>query len=449
MKVPRIMISGERSGVGKSTITIGILAALAARGLEVQPFKAGPDFLDPMHHNEVSKRISRNLDTWMFPEWVPVSFQRNSVGADVNVVEGVMGLYDGLDGRSEEGSSSHLSKQLGCPVILVVDASSSSRSVGAVAKGFKTFDPDVDVRGVIFNNVSGEKHLEMVEQSIEGLGLVSIGGMPRNRNIELESRHLGLVPATEQDNRARYDEIREMVEDNLHMDALIEIARNAPDWRRVEEPSIEKIDKFRLGVARDEAFNFYYEDNFDILKEMGGEIVNFSPVHDDLPDADGYYFGGGYPELHLAELAANESLKDGLRKSVNDGIPAYAECGGLMYFCKEVRTKEDGSHHMTGIFDAKVEMTPKLQAVGYVEAECKQDCILSAKGGRTRGHVFHFSQVTSTSEKVYAYELSRNKGIDGQKDGFTRNSALASYMHLHFGSNIDFAEGLARSCLRD
>ncbi|MFA5311784.1 MAG: cobyrinate a,c-diamide synthase [Methanomassiliicoccales archaeon] len=447
MKRPRIMISGERSGVGKSTITIGIIAALKGRGLGVQPFKSGPDFLDPMHHNEVSDRTSRNLDTWMFPDWVPVSFQKASKGADVNIVEGVMGLFDGLDGKSEEGSSAHLAKQLGCPVIVVLDASSSSRSVGAVAKGFKTFDPATDVRGVIFNNISGQKHLEMVEDSIKGLGLVSLGGMPKNKGIELESRHLGLIPAKEQDNRGRYDEIKGMVEDDLDLDQMLQIAAEAPDWTDVEEPAIEKMGDFRLGVAKDDAFNFYYEDNFDIMRSLGAEIVEFSPMKDALPDADGYYFGGGFPELHLDALASNMEMKGSLKDAVKRDIPSYAECGGLMYFCRSVRGKDGKGREMAGVFDAEVVMTTNLEAIGYVEAECVTDCVLSPAGGTTRGHVFHYSKVSSHNERVFAYDLSKSKGIDGPKDGFVRGNALASYMHLHFGSNLDFAKNFASSCL--
>jgi cobyrinic acid a,c-diamide synthase len=447
VKKPRIMISGERSGVGKSTVTVGILSALRKRGLDVQPFKAGPDFLDPMHHNEVCDRISRNLDTWMFPEWIPISFQRASSHANISVIEGVMGLYDGLNGRSEEGSSAHLAKKLQCPVILVLDAASSSRSVGAVAKGFKTFDPKTDVRGVIFNNVSGQRHLEMIEESIEGLDLVSLGGLPRKKEIELESRHLGLVPAKEQDNKGRYDEIRDMIEENLDVDQMIHIAKDAPDWTEVEEPPIEKMGDFRLGVAKDDAFNFYYEDNFDIMRSLGAKMVEFSPINGDLPDADGYYFGGGYPELHLDELASNTAMKESLLKSIERGAPSYAECGGLMYFCRDVGGQDGVIRKMADVFDAKAEMTSKLEAIGYVDARCVNDCILSPAGGTIRGHVFHYSKIVSHNERTFAYDLSKNKGIDGPKDGFVRENVLASYMHLHFGNNLGFAKGFARSCL--
>jgi cobyrinic acid a,c-diamide synthase len=440
------MIAGERSGTGKSTVTVGIIAALKARGLEVQPFKAGPDFLDPMHHDEVSGRKSRNLDTWMLPDWVPVSFQRASAGADVSVIEGVMGLFDGMDGRSEMGSSAHLAKRLRCPVVLVIDATASSRSMGAVAKGFKTFDPEVEVRGVIFNRVSGQRHLDMLEAAIEGLDLVSLGGIPKDTKIGLEGRHLGLVPAEEGDNRPRYDGMRRSVEEHLDLDLLLGLASEAPEWREAEEPPIEKLGDFRLGVARDAAFNFYYEDNFDILRSLGAGITEFSPLKDELPEADGYYFGGGYPELHLDELESNHAMRESLSKRVEEGIPAYAECGGLMYFCRTVRGLDGQEREMAGVFDARVEMTPKLQALGYVEARCVDDCIMSPAGGAIRGHVFHYSRAVTSRDERYAYRLSRDKGIDGTRDGLIRKNALASYVHVHLGSNLEFAKGFARSC---
>ena len=441
------MIAGERSGTGKSTLTIGILAALRKRGLTVQPFKAGPDFLDPMHHGQVAGRPSRNLDTWMLPEWVLASFQHASAGADISVIEGVMGLYDGVDGRSEEGSSAHLAKRLQCPIILVIDATACARSVGAVAKGFKTFDPGADVRGVIFNRVGGQRHLDMVEAAIEGLDLVSLGGIPKSKEIGLESRHLGLVPATEKDNRSKYEEMRSIVEENLDLDLLVRIASEAREWVDLDKPPLEKVGDFRIGVARDEAFNFYYEDNLDILRSLGARIVEFSPLGDSLPDADGYYFGGGYPELHLDELEANDAMRESLSRRAEEGVPAYAECGGLMYLCRRVRGTNGQIREMTGVFDAEVEMTERLQALGYVEASCVTDCVLSPAGGRTRGHVFHYSRIASHRERTLCYQLSKPKGIDGAADGLCRKNALASYLHLHFGSNPEFARGLVRACL--
>jgi cobyrinic acid a,c-diamide synthase len=444
---PRIMVAGERSGVGKSTITIGIIAALRARGLDVQPFKVGPDFLDPMHHNAVSVRTSRNLDTWMFPHYVEESFLRNSEGADISVIEGVMGFYDGYDGRSELGSSAHLSKVLQCPVALVLNASSSARSMGAVAKGFVDFDPDVDIEGIIFNKVGGKRHLEMLDDSLRGVS--SLGGLPRQEEVGLKSRHLGLVPAQEEDNASRYEAARKMVEENLDLDGLVEMAREAPPLRYdcpIHLPKREPTCK--IGVALDAAFNFYYADNFDLLRAAGAEIVPFSPMRDKLPEVDGVYLGGGYPELFAAELSKNRILLDELRSRAGQGLPVYAECGGLMYLCESLIDLEGAEHRMSSIFKAKVEMTQKLQALGYIEAKTTQDNILTMKGDRTRGHVFHYSHIAECDHEEFAYVLDKDKGIGHSLDGMVADNCLASYTHLHFGTDPKLAENFVRSCLK-
>lgn len=447
MRSPRFMLAGERSGVGKSTISIGLMAALRARGLEVQPFKSGPDFLDPMHHRQVCGRPSRNLDTWMLPEWTPVSFQRAASGADVSVVEGVMGLFDGIDGRSELGSSAHLSKVLACPVVLVLDASSSARSLGAVARGFSVFDEEVDLRGVIFNRVAGRRHLEMLEDAIAGTGLISLGGLPKDKGIGLESRHLGLVPATESDGRERYERIRELVEEHIDVDAVLEIAKDAEDWPVSDAPRLERLGGFDLAVAQDAAFNFYYQDNLDIMSELGARIVEFSPISDDLPDADGYYLGGGFPELHLDALEGNDDTRKALLEAIGKKVPVYAECGGMMYLCRKVRGLDGGIRRMVGAFETDVEMTRKCQAIGYAHAECLRDSILAKAGDRFRGHVFHYSRVHRNDEAGHAYLLDRDKGMDGHLDGFVRDRALASYLHVHLGSDLRLAFNWACACL--
>jgi cobyrinic acid a,c-diamide synthase len=442
---PRVVIAGERSGVGKSTITIGVLAALRARGLTVQPFKAGPDFLDPMHHNVVVERISRNLDTWMFPKYVQESFQRAALGADISVIEGVMGLYDGYDGSAEEGSTAHLSKVLRSPVILVLDASASARSVGAVALGFKEYDPEVRIAGVIFNNVGGPRHLRMLESSLRGVDC--LGGIPNELGMSLESRHLGLVPAQERADPERYAQIRDRIEEHVDLPRVIEIARSAPELPCSPLPSRNRSTRCRIGVARDAAFNFYYEDNFDILGDHGAEIVPFSPLTDRaLPEVDGLYFGGGYPEIFASQLSENRSMLDSVRAFSGSERPVYAECGGLMYLCTELKDLEGSGHRMTGIFDAQVEMTERLQALAYVEAKVLRDNILSKRGWSIRGHVFHFSRVTEAGEGDYAYDLGRESGIQGSRDGFCDGSALASYAHLHFGANQDFAARWVERC---
>jgi cobyrinic acid a,c-diamide synthase len=443
--VPRVVIAGERSGVGKSTITVGILLALKARGLAAQPFKVGPDFLDPMHHSILMDRKSRNLDTWMFPGAVKELFVRNSQGADIAVIEGVMGMYDGFDGVSEEGSTAHLAKTLDAPVILVLNAKASARSLGAVALGFREYDKKVNIAGVIFNNVGGERHLEMLESSLRGVE--SLGGLLTVEKASLSSRHLGLVPAEEDFSLQRYEEIRTMVEERIDIDRLIQIARTAgPVEAQASDLFPERKEVATIGVAKDSAFNFYYEDNLDILRSHGARIEFFSPMSGKVPDVDGLYFGGGYPEVFAEGLAASTEVREKVRKLSEDGMSVYAECGGMMYACKTLRTLDGKDHPMTGIFDARVEMTARLQALGYVEAKVINDCVLSPRGSSARGHVFHYSHVAETTETEFAYDLNKQKGISKNLDGFVRGNSLASYTHLHFGSCPGFADNFVRSC---
>jgi cobyrinic acid a,c-diamide synthase len=447
MHIPRFVIAGERSGVGKSTITVGILLALRARGLEPQPFKAGPDFLDPMHHSAVLGKPSHNLDTWMFRDQVVPSFVQGSKGSKISVIEGVMGLYDGLDGRSEEGSTSHLAKVLKAPVVLIVDASSSARSAGAVALGFKDYDPEVDIVGVIFNNVGGPSHLAMLRDSLKGMEC--LGGVPSEAAVELRSRHLGLVPAGEDLDMARYARIQRLVEENVDLDRIIELASAAPEIGPKRELSAtrRKRPRTRIGLAWDEAFNFYYEGNLDYLRGMGAELVRFSPIHDSLPEVDGLYFGGGYPELFAHQLESNSGLREAVRKASSDGMPIYAECGGMMYTCNSVMDMSGRRMKMTGIFDADVEMTDRLQAIGYIEMEARKDNVMSLKGWTTRGHEFHYSRVCCTGNEEFAYTMTRGKGMMDGKDGLLANNTLASYAHLHFASCPEFARRFVASCV--
>ncbi len=431
---PRVVIAGERSGVGKSTITVGILAALQARGLEPQPFKVGPDFLDPMHHDQVSRRPSRNLDTYFFVDGVRDAFARTAAGAGISVIEGVMGLYDGMDGVSEIGSTAHLAKQLDAPVLLIVDAEATSRSAGAIAYGFQTYDPEVNVAGVIFNRVAGPRHLEMLKASLRGVPC--LGGMPREEAIVLESRHLGLIPATELQAGERYELMRRTVEECLDLDLLMELARKAPPLpTAMPRQMLPKT--ARIGIAKDAAFNFYYEDNLEILRSQGAELVFFSPLRDRLPDVDGLYFGGGYPELFGEQLASNIEFISDVHRAVEQGMPIYAECGGMMYLCKEMIDLDGRSHPMAHVFEARTEMMRSLQALGYVEATATRDTFLAKMGEKGRGHVFHYSRVVGGGDMAFA--LDREKGISGHGDMMQCNNCLAGYVHLHFDSCPGFA----------
>ncbi|HOO04409.1 MAG TPA: cobyrinate a,c-diamide synthase [Methanomassiliicoccales archaeon] len=444
-EAPRVVIAGERSGTGKSTVTIGLLMALRRKGLRVQPFKVGPDFLDPMHHTRAAGRPSRNLDTWMFPSYVPQAFANGMRGADMGVIEGVMGMHDGLDGRSEEGSTAHLAKTLRAPVVLVLDARASARSLGAVALGLQAYDPEVTVAGVIFNNVAGGRHLETLEDALRG-EIPCLGGIPSAEDMGLESRHLGLVPAGEVRDEGRYEAIRRTVEGNVDMDALRAVAEAAPPLELPPPLPLDAPVRAKVGVAMDEAFNFYYQDNLDLLRAHGAEVVPFSPLRDSLPAVDGLYFGGGYPELFAEGLQANEGMREAVRAFAEDR-PVYAECGGLMYACSELVDLEGRRWRMSGLFDAEVTMAPRLEALGYVEVRMVRDCLLGRAGTVVRGHVFHYSRVTRAGG-AFAYDLGKAKGIAGAADGLVRGNALASYAHLHFGTDPALADNLVTACAR-
>lgn len=445
-RIPRVVIAGTHSGAGKSTITMGILLALKKRGLDPQSFKAGPDYLDPMHHALILNKECRNLDTWMFPNEVVNEFINGSAGSGISVVEGVMGLYDGISGVSEEGSTAHLSKMIDAPVILVIDAKSMARSAGAIALGFKEYDKGTNIAGVIFNRVGSPNHMRILETSLKGIPC--LGGVLRNDCMRLESRHLGLVPATEDHDPEKYERIMEHVESCVDIDRIIEIARSAPPIEG-ERRNIEGVgSKVRIGVAKDRAFNFYYISNIESLIAAGAEIVPFSPIDDDLPEVDGLYFGGGYPEIFSAELEMNSKMRRSIRDASEDGMPIYAECGGLMYLSKSVKDLEDKEYEMCGIFDAGSRMNDGRMTLGYVEMEATSDNILCEKGWTVRGHEFHYSTTVPNYDAKYAFELKKGKGIVQGKDGLLSNNTLAEYTHIHFASNPKIPKRFVESCFR-
>ncbi len=438
------MIAGQCSGIGKSTLSAGLLMALRKRGRKPQAFKAGPDFMDPMQHSHLSGRICRNLDSWMFPDAIPELFLRGSRGAGISVMEGLMGFYDGLDGVSEEGSSSHLAKILNCPVLLVVDASGSSRSVGAVVEGFRRYDPDVNIAGVIVNGIGSDRHLRMVKDSIRDVPVV--GGVTRRKGVELKSRHLGLMPAGEQSQSDVYDNILAMVEECVDLDMVEEIAAAAPALEMPEESIFGPGGKeARIGVARDEAFSFYYQDNLDLLESHGAELVSFSPLADSLPDVDGLFIGGGFPELHAGRLQENQSLRQEMLEASRDGMPIYSEGGGTLFLSKSLKDLEGESYGMVGVFDAEASMHPRLQALGYVQAEMLRDGPLAKKGDVLRGHEFHHASLAAdVSGSVYS--MSRGKGIADSRDGLISGNTQGSLLHIHMANDPNMAKRFVASC---
>lgn len=453
MKYPRILLAGTNSGVGKTTLTVGLILALKRRGLKVQPFKAGPDYIDPSYHTFASRRICRNLDTWMLPEKAVLElFERQAKLSDISIVEGVMGLYDGIP-YGEEGSSAHLAKILKSPVILVVDARSMSRSAAAVVLGYKGFDRDVDLMGVILNNIGSPSHYNSVKDAVEKKTNVPVlGFLPRDKNLALPQRHLGLIPADEKTPLGSFRrKLSNLVEKNIDIDRIIDISRKAQTFPRAEKrlfKSKPSRDKVTVAIAKDAAFNFYYQDNLDILSHNGADLIEFSPLRDKkLPrGADGLYIGGGFPELFASALSENAGLKNDIYERAKKGMPVYAECGGLMYLAGELVDFKNKRFPMVGIFDASVKMADRLRALGYVNIEVCKDNVLSNKGAKVRAHMFHWSYLDRFSRKGnFAYRVNKDKGKIFL-DGLTRWNVLASYSHLHLGSNGGFAKNFIKNC---
>jgi cobyrinic acid a,c-diamide synthase len=421
--IPRIVIAGTHSGSGKTTVASGLMAALTARGLRVQPFKVGPDFIDPSHHTKICGRVSRNLDPFMMgEEGCLETFLRASEGSDIAVIEGVMGMFDGIDG-TDVSSTAHVARILKSPVILVVDAKGMSGSVHAVIKGFFSYDASVVPSGVIFNRVGSPRHRQMIERS---LNVPGIGWIPRKGELEIQSRHLGLHMAGESDSLSSAGSI---IEQSTDLDSLLSQARSAPLLPGNAPEIPQAPQKAKIGIARDESFCFYYQDNIDHLIEAGAELVFFSPIRDPLPDVDGVYLGGGYPELHLPALEASRCTSD-LRNAAARGLPIYAECGGLMYISREIQAEK--TYRMAGILPADAEMTGRIQALGYVKGEVTGTCPLLIPNLTVTGHEFHYSRILPDPDSSYAFTLSRGKGIDSGRDGLVAGNALGSYTHTYF-----------------
>jgi len=436
----RIVIGGVQSGVGKTTITLGIIAALRKIGYDVRPFKVGPDFIDPTHQTAVAGNLSHNLDSFMMtPEEIRSSFLKNTSEGSIAVIEGVMGFFDGMSGKNEErGSTAHISKILKAPAVVVAKVGPIARSIGAVALGYRDFDPDVNLQGIIFNPVGSEKYKKILEDGVEGI-LPCLGHFPKDESLTIEGRHLGLKMAHE--TRYDLDRLAEVTLENIDLDKLVEIARDKSGEIEREKVEIEPIYKgCRIALARDEAFCFYYPENIDILRELGAEVVEFSPIKDPFPDADGLYLGGGYPELFAKALNENVTTREAIKQRTEEGMPLYAECGGMMYTLKEV----DG-YKMLDIFDAKAKMRDKLQAVGYVIAETRCDTILAEEGKTIKGHEFHYTEVAAKNVK-FGYRMIRGKGITDGRDGMMYKNVLASYTHIHAISHPEAFIKFVRLC---
>ncbi|MBE7414682.1 MAG: cobyrinate a,c-diamide synthase [Deltaproteobacteria bacterium] len=439
--MPAFIVAGATSGSGKTLVTIGILEALKRRGLRVQAFKAGPDYIDPGLHRAVLGRPSYNLDTWMMgTEGVRETFARAVKGADCAVIEGVMGLFDGRDGKSEEGSTAHLSKTLGVPVLLVANAEKAARSMGAVIKGFEAYDPGVDIRWALFNRTGSQRHAEILRDSMpRGSGIKLLGCIKRDDALGIKERHLGLVTASEDPDIVRgvAKKASDAIEASIDLKKLLCPAVKVSCSAEIEAA---KGGKARIAVAMDEAFSFYYQENLDILERLGAEIFPFSPLRDEtLPDGvDGLYIGGGYPELHAPALEANRPLRDLIRGLAKKGLPVYAECGGLMYLGKAIE-REGKKFAAAGVFPWTTRLLPRRKALGYREVSLTPECPF-IKRGRVRGHEFHYSEMASGPKGVGMGYMARG-GPEIFPEGFSKGNALASYIHLPFRETARLSRG--------
>ena len=450
---PAFVLAGTRSGVGKTTIATGIMGALARRGLRVQPFKCGPDYIDPSYHLMACGVPSRNIDTWLLPHDTALElFGRAARSADVAVVEGVMGLYDGHANLTEQGSTAEVAKLLRAPVILIASAARVARSVAAEVLGFQKFDPSVDIAGVILNGVGSPRHLEFCKPPIEdATGLPVLGYMPRRDDLRVPERHLGLIPTVEGVVVEEwFDRLIEQVEQTIDLNRLLDLARHAktPNVAPSAFPAKPQSRNARIAVAQDKAFNFYYQDSLDLLEAWGAEIVPFSPLDDEaLPDGvGGLYIGGGFPELFARELAANKGMKQSIRNAHRDGCRIYAECGGLMYLGESLTDFEGYAHPMVGLIPAQSSMSKGRLTLGYREVEAVADGSLLTRGERVRGHEFHWSVADSpSSEKQAAYSV---RSQDGRIEGFCAGNLTASYIHIHMGSRPQMARRFVGECAR-
>lgn len=439
------VVAAPQSGSGKTTVSLALMAALKQRGLAVQPFKVGPDFIDPGFHAQVTGVTSPNLDGWMLSRAYNISrFQSLTTAADVAVVEGVMGLFDGYDGLSEAGSTAQMAKWLGIPVLLLVDARSMARSAAALLHGFTRFDPELSFAGVLFNRVGSPGHLEYLKQAVQQNlpGIRVLGGIPRDARLQIPERHLGLVTADEillNPERLRY--LAEIIDRHVDLDRLLERSAGKFNAAAAPEPVAGAAGTIPvpIAVARDEAFCFYYPDNLELLKAYGARLIFFSPLAGEpLPaSAAALYLGGGYPEVHAERLSGNSGFFDGVRDAVARGLPVYAECGGLMTLGRFLETGSGRRYPMAGILPFGTRMLKRRKALGYTEVVLRSPTPIGDPGLRIRGHEFHYSEIIEPDATIAlesAYEIRARKHRENLREGYLLGSVLASYVHLHWGS---------------
>lgn len=478
MRIPRIVLAGTHSGVGKTTLATGLMAALKRRERPIQGYKVGPDYIDPSYHTAATGAASRNLDRWLLGDHLPAVFAQSS-GERWAVIEGVMGLFDGMSGTPGFGSTADVAKLLRAPIVLIIDVSSMSRSVAALVHGFKTYDPEVDLQGVILNRVKSSAQEKILREALSDLRIPVLGVLPKEAALHLPERHLGLVPVGERGLLEGFiDTLAELVTKHVDLEQVEKIMLSAPDLQEpqstgqdfktaTETPTpvhsglnsdaklvpisvrLQSQETFRLGLALDEAFLFYYQDALDLAERLNFSVVPFSPLHDQAlpPDLDGLFLGGGFPELHLQQLSENLSFLDSLRAFAASGKPIYAECGGYMYLGRSITDFEGREFALAGLIPMKAEMTKRLQGIGYRRGVFQEDTFLGPRGTTVQGHEFHYSRVTFAEEFPAAYQLFKQDHAD-KLEGYAWDNIVASYLHLHFSGHRELLEYWFKSQLR-
>jgi cobyrinic acid a,c-diamide synthase len=442
---PRIVVAGTHSGVGKTTVASGLMAALSSEGFRVAPFKVGPDFIDPSYHTLAAGGPGRNLDAFLSgPELMGPLFAHGARGADIAVIEGVMGLFDGKGG-GDLASTAHVARLLEAPIVLVVDARAMSRSVAAMVHGYTTFDPRSRIAGVVLNRVGSRVHETILRDAIKPLGIPVLGVVGRNDEIHTPDRHLGLVPVAERREEAArsLDALGKVISRSLNLDSMVRLARSAaPVGVEAWSPESRDLDRSvgtRVAVATGPSFSFLYRENLELLDGAGAEVVTFDPTtEEELPaGTDALYLGGGFPETYAEALSTNWRMRESVQAFAAGGRPVVAECGGLLYLVREL----DG-HPMCGVLDAEATMTDRL-TLGYREARALADSPLADRDANVRGHEFHYSAVEPGAGQRPAWELAGR----GQ-EGFVAGGVHASYMHTHWAATPELPRRLVREASR-
>ena len=446
MKIPRLLIAGTNSGVGKTSITCSIIYGLKKMGYSIQPFKVGPDYIDPIYLSTISENKTHNLDSWLMGKTQFFKTFISNSNSNISIIEGVMGYYDGYDGNSNLASSYEIASITKTPVLLVLDASKSARSIAATALGFQKFAKNPCIRGIILNKIGSKKHEDLCRSALSGLKIPIVGVIPKNSSNNLESRHLGLIPVSEDKIlQKKIKEISKEISDYLDFDIIEKITKKPSSLSKIKQITNKKP-KITISVALDSSFNFYYHDNIEALRREGAKIKFFSPISDKkIPPCDSIYIGGGFPEILGKKLSQNNSMKKSIKQAAESGLPIYAECGGLMYLTNSIK-HNNRKYKMVGLFDAETEMTKKM-TLNYTEGKIISNCIISSPRN-FRAHEFHYSKINNIPKDAkFLYELKIGEGISSHKDALTEYNTIASYCHLYFDS-AKFASSLIKNSLK-